>query len=151
MISFNICIPVDSGISMNTQERSRNIIPLYGATHLSVRMFLCTTYSNMNRKNERASKLVSYLHNPCLIHNITINGDCILHVEVYEVSPWRYIIQEDKREEIVLSQIDHLFDEKDIGKIPHDLFQWCIQRMKSLQSSRACEMIDCISHYGEKR
>lgn len=118
-------------------------ISLTGLIHRGIDITIYRTSTNDKVKNQEASRIASYLMNPCTIYDINILGDCILRIELLKTSPLINQLPVLRSDQItkIFTWINQVYDEKDKGVVPSDYLEWYKKREEIL-SSKLKEMKD---------
>jgi len=137
------CAPEKNQIFNLKDYKIGESITLSGLVHRNIGLTLFKTHSNLNEKNIEATKILSYLINPCIIYDVDVFGDCILRIETPSTTMSR-------REQIdsVLQMIKQSYDEKDSKIVPDDLLQWCKKREKNLSEKALARLRESLDQYG---
>ena len=144
-------------------------VTLTGLIHRGINLTLFKTHNNVKEKNEEATKILSYLINPCLIYDTDVFGDCILRIEISNKHTLKSTLPPRRQEQIntVLCMMKESYEEKDSKKMPDDLLKWCNNRENILmdkinimkqekKSVKGMEkaivhLRESMEHYGEKK
>lgn len=172
MLSMNTLIPAvakDVKIFNIKDYKIQETVELTGLRHKGINLRLTKTLNSIKDKNESASKIISYLMNPCIIYNTDVYGDCILRIEVAADSPLKLLLPSNRQGQLdtILAAIENTYKEKDSKKIPNDLYDWCKKRESAIygsinkmkeekRSTKATEkalehLKDSVNNYGIKR
>lgn len=133
MLSMNVLIPTTPRKTLIFNIKDYKIgetVELTGLRHKGINLLLTKTLNSLKEKNDSASKMISYLMNPCIIYDTEVYGDCILRIEIPDNSPAKQLLPSGRREQLnkVMDIIENVYKEKDNGIIPSDLYEWCKKR-----------------------
>lgn len=165
MLPITILVPATEKIPQIFDIRDYKItetVALTGLLYKDMCLSLYKTQSHTESINIEATKMLSYLINPCFIYNTTVYGDCILRIESEQLPPKR-----QDATNAVLSLMNDTYTSKDKKSIPTDLQEWCQSRERVLkdklnemkESNKSTKDIEqallhlyeSVSNYGQKK
>lgn len=95
------------------------------------------TNSRRNQSNPVATKMFSYLLNPCIIYDDRpIVGDVILRITTAEKMQLKDVME----------KIESVYAQKDTGEIPADIKAWCKSRSRMISEKIAAAKENSREH-----
>lgn len=112
-------------------------ITLTGLIHRGIDITLVKTSNSTDVKNKEATKILSYLMNPCVIYDTEVHGDCVLRIDISENSPLKPSLPTNRGDLIkkIASLMEDVYREKDSKKMPDDLSEWCKNRDLAIRNN----------------
>lgn len=144
MASYHVLIPVMHPIRTLFHMKDYQVqdqIPLSGLVYKGISMTMIRTSSNADLPNEKASKIVAYHMNPCLIYDTSITSDTILNIRIDTNAPIMKDLPKDRSQQVeyLLSLLESIATIKDTKVIPPELNEWCTERLQFLSTKVGTE------------